>query len=175
MEKIIVNKNNQYLKLFIRLIKEMNNYNKNFTSKERYSQLLNGYRNIRKINKDSILYNLNIPNLLISCDVNMKVYRNINEMYLNLIYEKITKNIVQNIYKLNHINYENVITQNELNNIINQKFETILNSNLTFKERLVDYYIDIICKVLKNNFNIYQKIQEKDVEKFMNNIIITKL
>lgn len=170
-----LNKNNQYLKLFIRLIKEMNNYNKNFISKERYSELLNEYRNIRKINKDSILYNLNIPNLLISCDVNMKVYRNINGIYIKAIYEKITNNIVQNIYNLNHINYENVITQNELNNIINQKFEKIINENITLTERFVDYYIDVIKNVLKENFNAYKKIQEKDVEKFMNNIIITKL
>lgn len=149
-----LNKNNKCVKIYVRLIKEMNNYNKNFISIMRHETLMMNYTTnmgTLKINKDSILYNLHIPTLLMTNEVTLITYRKIYMDYMKIITKYITKYITQYlIIKYNIKENENIITQNILKLFNEHKF------HYSYSNPYVEYIITIteVMKKYINNKNI---------------------
>ena len=86
-----INKENQYFKLYIRMLKEKNLFkDKRYLSNERYNYFIfKGY------DIDSLMFNMQIPNMLIDKNLNYKLYYDLHCEYMR----KIAKNIIALVLK----------------------------------------------------------------------------
>lgn len=151
-----LNKNNQFIATYIRMLKEENLYDdKNFRSNIRYMNVLNTY----KTPIDSMLYNIELPNLLISEKINYRIYWNFHCRYMIKIGRKIINKAVEYIKE----NYtpSSILTEKEiqiLKEIIFENFKKQIAYNdvssynmmaCAIKDIMENYYMINIDDVLK--------------------------
>lgn len=153
-----LNKNNQFIAIYIRMLKEENLYDdKNFRSNLRYMNVLNTYRTPI----DSMLYNIELPNLLISEKINYRTYWNFHCRYMIKIGRKIINKVVEYIKE----NYTPLSTLTEreiqiLKETIFKEFQKQITYNDTSSYNMMAYAIQ---DIMEN----YYMINRNDVLKIM--------
>ena len=170
-----INKNNDYIKLYFRIIKEQNLYqDKDFVSKHRYERdypmkLFNG----KNIKPDSILYNLEIPNMLIGTNVEYEAYLGIHRMYISYIAETIITKLITKLQKQKIIEENLTTTQKkEIINTIIKKYEKNI---ITKRENPKATLIQAIVKNINNFVIIKGKINDEDITETLNNMLSIKI
>jgi hypothetical protein len=170
-----INKNNDYIKLYFRIIKEQNLYNnKDFLSKYRYEKdyptklVFGSY-----IKQDSILYNLEIPNMLIAANVEYEAYLGIHRMYMSYIAETIVIKLIARLQKQKIIEENITVTQKKeiINNII-KKYEKNIK---TKRENPKTTLIQTITAHINNFVITKQKLHDNHVTEILNNMTSKKI
>lgn len=127
-------RNNDYIKIYLRLLKEENIYNCNdFLSSSRYNEMMNDKLRLYKIN--AIKWIMSIPDLLTSINTNYNEYYNIHAKYIVIILDDMITTSLKTLYK--------TIESNEL--------KTNLNKNR--KQIKKDIKNIFITKINKRNLN----------------------
>ncbi len=153
-----LNKNNQFIATYIRMLKEENLYeDKNFRSNIRYMNVLNTY----KTPIDSMLYNIELPNLLISEKINYRIYWNFHCRYMIKIGRKIINKAVEYIKE----NYTplSTLTEREIQ-ILKETIFKEFQKQITYND--VSSYNMMACAIQDIMENYYM-INRNDVLKIM--------
>lgn len=96
-------KNNEFVKLYIRLLKENDKYNDIYLCEDRYKERIHS----KCIHINSHEFNLDLPNLLITTEINYNLYADIHKEYLKLVIPTYIPRLVNDIIKA-FINNHNV-------------------------------------------------------------------
>ena len=180
-----INPKNQYIKLYYRLLKEKNLYNtKEMKSLYRYQKDYPCYIDISYINNrrtmiknDSILYNLDIPNMFIATSVEYMDYYKIHRDYAMKIMKPLVRKMVRKIFKEEYVK----INENDSKiKLINKAIKEIIDEcdyELMVKGTTDNPTVIILSKIKdyinKNRNPIREKFNYDDLKHIANSIKTT--
>ena len=172
------NINHSYVKQYIRLIKELNIYDKNmdgimlYNSQRRYkhySKYIYNDRLCRKVNlkENSILYTIEIPNMLIDTDVDYNIYMEIHKQFIQQIIKNIINTIVKKLVKLNYITLQKTKKQKQIDNITQEIITLYDEKYKTKSESPTNMIILTIIDTLAKNYKI-KTLTHNDIQLILN-------
>lgn len=172
------NINHSYVKQYIRLIKELNIYNKNmdgitlYNSQRRYkhySKYINNDRLCKKVNlkENSILYTIEIPNMLIDTDVDYDPYMEIHKQFIQQIIKNVINTIVKKFVKLKFITLQKTKKQKQIDNITQEIITLYDEKYKTKSESPTNMIILTIIDTLAKNYKI-KTLTYNDIQLILN-------
>lgn len=172
---IIFNNNHKFIKLYLRVIKELNLYKDvNYKSTERFYETIDKYTlfNEQNITEKTLNYIFDIPNTFMTLQVPWNEYRKVYREYLIKIMPIITPLIIKHIYtkyiiiKKNDKNIDDVI-----NDVIEETKQTLYTNTYMFP---ITIYKKTIENVLIKNISIkkynFYKTSEYTTHEYNTNI-----
>ena len=171
-------KNNDYFKLYIRLLKEKKLYNeehkKNYLSEERLKKYPNCGNNRMYLKNNSIMFNIEIPNMLIANEIPFHDFVLLYNHYNRSIAPSIAMQIINKLCKAYDVKLTNEEKQEKQKLLVN-----FLKTKLFFDSIDDKSFIpieDIITKILtKTRTLINGKIKRETLENILFNSINNKI
>lgn len=106
-----ININNDYIKLYLRLLKEEDLYkDSRFTSNNRYDELMRDLN--RNYKQNTLKWIISIPDMLIDTIVEYNEYYKIHSTYLYIIINDIISNAIKTLYKISSDNTKKILNKN---------------------------------------------------------------
>lgn len=176
IDNITFNKDNDFFKKYLRIIKDEKKYKSSYLSIRRFVEVTT--KHTLRVQKDTILYNLILPDALIDVDIPTREYKRIHKIYLMSIYEIFTPYIInylkhhQNTYKTNVLNdYDEQELINFFNDIIKEK---LINYNINYSDGIKSTYFNAIHKALVSKIPTLI-LNKRNIEIILNSIKVCKI
>lgn len=173
---ITFNKDNDFFKKYLRIIKDEKKYKSSYLSIKRFVEVTT--KRTLRVQKDTILYNLILPDALIDIDIPTIEYKRIHKIYLMSIYEAFTPYIInylkhnQKVYKTNELNYYD---EQELINFFNDTIkEKLINYDINYSDGIKITYINAIHKALVSKTPTLI-LNRRNIETILNSIKVCKI
>lgn len=176
INNITINKDNDFFKKYLRIIKDEKKYKSSYLSIKRFVEVTT--KQTLRVQKDTILYNLILPDALIDVDIPTREYKRIHKIYLMSVYEAFTAHIInylkhhQNTYKTNFLNNYD---EQELINFFNDTIkERLINYNINYSDGIKLTYLNAIYNALKSKIPSLM-LNKPTLETILNSIKVCKI
>lgn len=162
--------NNDYIKLYLRLLKEEDLYkDSRFLSNYRYDELMSDLD--RNYKQNTLQWIISIPDMLIDTIVEYNKYYKIHSTYLHIIINDIISNAIKTLYKISSDDTKKILNKNRKlikEDIKHQYLNKIVKRNLN--GTLFNTFVKTVFNVLLiyNIHDNYNTTQPKLAKIFIN-------